>query len=87
MEILLQKEEELLQSLEEPTPDHMKMLVTADAISVDARCPIRVPQRRQKSAPAGTGLPHLAHVDIEVAPSIAGGCRHYGAGALRGHPL
>jgi hypothetical protein len=36
MEILLQKEEELLQSLEEPTPDHMKRLVTSDAISVDA---------------------------------------------------
>jgi hypothetical protein len=36
MEILLRKEEELLQSVEEPTPGHMKTLVTPDAISLDA---------------------------------------------------
>lgn len=36
METLFQKEEELLQSVEEPTPDHMMTLVTPDALSVDA---------------------------------------------------
>jgi hypothetical protein len=36
MDILKQKEEELLQSVEAPTPDRMKTLVTPDALSVDA---------------------------------------------------
>lgn len=36
MDILLQKEEELLSAIEEPTADHMRSLVAPDAISVDA---------------------------------------------------
>ena len=36
MDILRQKEEELLDSIEEATPDRMKAMVTPDALSVDA---------------------------------------------------
>ena len=36
MDFLMQKEEALLQSVEDPTPDRMKTLVTSDALSVDA---------------------------------------------------
>jgi hypothetical protein len=36
MDFLMQKEEELLDTIEDPTPDRMKTMVTPEALSVDA---------------------------------------------------
>jgi hypothetical protein len=36
MDFLMQKEEALLQSIEDPTPDRMKTMVASEALSVDA---------------------------------------------------